>query len=321
MRVKRYEGATMADTLTQIRGELGPDAVILQTKRYRPKRLFLLPGKERVEILAATDIRVASDLPAPPPPPKSADANEITKIRADLEDLKNAIRSLTERRVVAVTGSGADEAGSFAQTRTDPILSLLEAWEIRPQVAQKLAARVRQAGTIERWNDLREEALAECLEAIEQLKVYGEIMDIPVRVAHDRQDLERGLTRFADCDLILMDTAGRSQKSSPQIEELADLLAGLEVEIYLVLSATGKDYDLQETARNFGRLGISSYIFSKLDETNALGQIVNLMEVCPKPVSYLTFGQKVPEDIEPATSRALARRILALPAHTLELSV
>ena len=147
--------------------------------------------------------------------------------------------------------------------------------------------------------------------AIEQLKTYAKIMDIPLEVAATSQELAKTLARHADKDLILIDTAGRSPKDA---ERLAELKGFLEchpgIETYLCMSATTRARELDEIIATFGVLPITRFLFTKLDESESYGCIVNTHLKHKLPLSYFTTGQKVPEDIEVASARKLAALVV-----------
>jgi flagellar biosynthesis protein FlhF len=143
--------------------------------------------------------------------------------------------------------------------------------------------------------------------AVEQLKVYGEIMNLPVEVVITPEQLQEAFARHQDKDLILIDTAGRSPRDVPSLEELNRFLgpeAGTEN--HLVLAAPTRDSELQETVRRFGCLPLHSLIFTKLDECEQRGSLLNVPLRRNLPVSYLTNGQRVPEDLVVAEPAALA---------------
>jgi len=147
--------------------------------------------------------------------------------------------------------------------------------------------------------------------AVEQLKTYTKIMGIPLEVGSTPKELERALERHADCDLILIDTAGRSHKDTDKLEEMKVFLGNsVQADIYLCLSATTKDRELEEILNRFSILPISKVVFTKLDECESVGCIVNLLLKANLQLAYFTTGQKVPEDIEVATSEKLADLIL-----------
>ncbi len=147
--------------------------------------------------------------------------------------------------------------------------------------------------------------------AVEQLKVYGEIMHLPVEVVIKPRDLELALARHRDCDLILIDTAGRSPGNSLEIEEMATFLGpGFGLENYLLLSATSRETELEMAINRFSRLPISHLIFSKIDECSSLGVLLNIHYKYNAPIAYLTNGQRVPEDIITPDPRTIAELIL-----------
>jgi len=147
--------------------------------------------------------------------------------------------------------------------------------------------------------------------AIEQLKTYAKIMDIPLEVVATSQELAKVLARHSDKDLILIDTAGRSHKDSERLEELRGYLqCHPGIETYLCMSATTRARELDEIVATFGVLPITRFLFTKLDESESFGCLVNTHLKHKLPISYLTTGQKVPEDIEVATSRKLAALVV-----------
>jgi flagellar biosynthesis protein FlhF len=147
--------------------------------------------------------------------------------------------------------------------------------------------------------------------AVEQLKVYGEIMRLPVEVVISPAQLDAALERHADRDLILVDTAGRSPRDSVCIEELASFLtAERGFEKHLVLSAVTREKGLLDTIEQFGRLGIDRTIFTKLDECRTLGVLLNVQISNPAPLSFLTNGQRVPEDLLQIDRETVSRLIL-----------
>lgn len=134
--------------------------------------------------------------------------------------------------------------------------------------------------------------------AVEQLKVYGEIMRLPLEVVITPQELVSALEKFHDADLVLIDTAGRSPKSELEIKELAAFLRpDLGIENHLLLSAATRERELEETIRRFSALPVSHFIFSKIDECDQLGVLLNIHYKNDTPISFLTNGQRVPEDL------------------------
>ena len=144
--------------------------------------------------------------------------------------------------------------------------------------------------------------------AVEQLKTYAEIINLPVSVVYTPDDYRAAIEEYSDYDLILVDTAGRSQKNHAQIQELQEFLCQrLPDEVHLVVSATTKLGDMVEVADCFSGVGFNRIIFSKLDETNDFETIFTLTNRLGVPLSYLTTGQNVPDDIEVVTAERLNR--------------
>jgi flagellar biosynthesis protein FlhF len=147
--------------------------------------------------------------------------------------------------------------------------------------------------------------------AVEQLKVYGEIMRVPVEVVISPAQLDAALEKHANRDLILIDTAGRSPRDSVCIEELATFLTpDRGIDKHLVLSAVTREKELLETIDQFGRLAIDRTIFTKLDECRTLGVLLNVQIRNPAPLAFLTNGQRVPEDLLHIDQEMVSRLIL-----------
>ncbi|MEE2000055.1 flagellar biosynthesis protein FlhF [Alkalimonas sp. MEB108] len=135
--------------------------------------------------------------------------------------------------------------------------------------------------------------------ALDQLSTFGRIIGCPVRQANDSEELALLLKQFANRSLVLIDTAGMSQRDLRLAEKLAALVQDSLVKIksYLVLSATAQARVMQESVDHFKRIPLSGCIFTKLDECLSLGEIINAALQNALPVCYLTNGQRVPEDI------------------------
>lgn len=147
--------------------------------------------------------------------------------------------------------------------------------------------------------------------AVEQLKTYSRIMGIPLEVASTPKDLEKAIEKHSACDLIFIDTAGRSHKDKEKLDEMKNFLDNkIPIEVYLCLSATTKDRELEEILNRFRIFQISKVVFTKIDESESLGNMINLLMKDNLQIAYFTTGQRVPEDIEVATSAKLADMIL-----------
>ena len=147
--------------------------------------------------------------------------------------------------------------------------------------------------------------------ATEQLKVYGNIMDIPVAVCKDSQKFKE-LIDHDPSDIILVDTTGMSQNNTNFISTLGNYFAGLDhlVEKHLVISATSKPSDAESIMNRFDILNIDRIILTKLDETTTYGAYIEIAERWHRPFSFLTNGQKVPDDYTEADRKFLAEKVL-----------
>lgn len=152
--------------------------------------------------------------------------------------------------------------------------------------------------------------------AIEQLNTYASIIDCPVSVVYSVEDMDKSLTDYKDYDLILIDTAGRSHKADDQMDELKSFIEQVvqrkdefDFESYLTLSVTTKYKDLKSIADKYDDVDWS-IIFTKLDETCSLGNILNLRMLTDRPLAYTTSGQNVPNDIEVINEQWIAKQLL-----------
>jgi flagellar biosynthesis protein FlhF len=152
--------------------------------------------------------------------------------------------------------------------------------------------------------------------AVEQLRTYANILDIPLQVVYTIEELNTAIDNFKDYDLILVDTAGRSHKNKEQCMEMMHLVKDCNIperfkkEAFLVLSATAKYKDLINIVETYSDIGQYNLIFTKLDETSALGNILNIKLKTNANLSYITSGQNVPDDIGVIDAQKLAKNLL-----------
>lgn len=147
--------------------------------------------------------------------------------------------------------------------------------------------------------------------AVEQLKTYAEITGIPLDVVYTLKDMQKTIDTYRDYDHIFIDTTGRSAKNPLQIAETAQYMNCLtDAVIFLVVSATTKMRDLRRITQSFQRCGYNRIILTKTDETETYGTILNVCRLTSMPITYITTGQNVPDDIESADSGRLAEMAL-----------
>ncbi len=150
--------------------------------------------------------------------------------------------------------------------------------------------------------------------AIEQLRTYASILNVPLEVVFSALDLAKALDRMQDRDMILMDTAGRNFRNEMAVSELQSLLRTEErKDTFLVLSMSMKYSDMKAVTENFYRFGVEKVLFTKADETATFGSVVNLLHDFPLSLSYVTDGQNVPDDINIADARTMANELVGEP--------
>ncbi|OPJ57106.1 flagellar biosynthesis protein FlhF [Alkalithermobacter paradoxus] len=135
--------------------------------------------------------------------------------------------------------------------------------------------------------------------AVDQLKVYAEILNCPIEVVYDVSDINQSIERLKNRDLIFVDTAGRSHKNKKHMKELKDILDTFnDKDVYLVINANWNVDDIKDIINEYSFLQEYKIIVTKLDETNRLGIILDILSISNKSIVYTTFGQNVPDDIE-----------------------
>lgn len=149
--------------------------------------------------------------------------------------------------------------------------------------------------------------------AVDQLRMYAQIIDVPLKVVLTPDELAEAIELMRDKDLILIDTAGRSQNDELRIKELKSFLdAARPDEVHLVLSGIAHQSHMLSAAEKFVQLGVNRIILTKLDEAVSFGVILSVLRKFEASISYITTGQNVPDDIEVGSGRNLAQRLLGL---------
>jgi flagellar biosynthesis protein FlhF len=150
--------------------------------------------------------------------------------------------------------------------------------------------------------------------AAEQLKTYANILGIPFTVLYSKEEMADILKEYQEYDYVLVDTAGHSHHNESQRRTMAEFVSSLEgiaeKEVFLVVSATTKYRDLTSVADTYREMGEYKLIFTKLDETSTLGSLLNLKLHTGAPLSYVTYGQNVPDDIEEFNPQKTVKQLL-----------
>lgn len=359
MQVKKYVGENIQDVIWKVKGDLGPDAVIIHTRRFKEGAILgFLGGKDRVEVVAAAPNK--EEEPQTNSVVEAVSEKHYNSLQKQISDLKSFMQNIVSKpSSVSKFSPSVEGIYSFLlENELDPLLaenlSLMIEKELAPgdlnkravivgflenilktfiQIGQpieagngKLVAVVGPTGVGKTTTLAKLTAYFSLMEsknvalitadtyriaAVEQLKTYGEIMGIPVEAVYTPEELDNAIIKYQDKDIVFLDTAGRSQKNAQQMGELKSFLQAVKPdEIYLVLSATTKYKDLMNIVESFNQVNFDKVIFTKLDETNSYGAVISLLYQLKKPVSYLTVGQNVPDDIKRASHEELFSSLL-----------
>jgi len=150
--------------------------------------------------------------------------------------------------------------------------------------------------------------------AAEQLRTYANILEVPFRIIYSGQEIEQAYREFEQYDYILVDTAGHSHHNEEQKNNINVMVHSMdekaETEVYLVVSATTKYRDLVSIADTYAKMTDFRLIFTKLDETTAFGNLLNLRLHTGAELSYVTYGQNVPDDMEQFNPQTTVKQIL-----------
>ena len=139
--------------------------------------------------------------------------------------------------------------------------------------------------------------------ARQQIETYGQIMDVPVSFVESAEEMRKYLALYQEADMIFVDTIGKSPRDFRRLGEMNELLAscGSRARVHLAVSATTKTADVREIATQFEPFKYEAVVVTKLDETTRAGNIISALSEKDKPISFITDGQRVPQDIERAT--------------------
>lgn len=351
--------------MAQVKSDLGRDAVILHTRRFRKGGVMGYFGHEMVEVMAAIDNQpslpvsekkqpvqpVIIQRPAEDEPKVTALQMEIANMRKMLEQaltklpkqertvspyfdllVKNDIDTEIAGNLVqglpddtSLVGSNSGIVKQLLLERIANHMQRVEGVNI-PETGSKTIAFIGPTGVGKTTTIAKlaayfaltkgcKVALVTAdtyrISAVEQLRTYADIIDIPIDIVYSPDELKAALYRHRDKQLVFVDTAGRSPRNQYQLAELQALLAvDPYIETHLVLSTTTKYADALETVKNFSVCSPQKFLFTKADETSNLGTLFNLLYQFPATLSYITTGQNVPDDIELASPTKLANLIL-----------
>ncbi|RLB96599.1 MAG: protein FlhF [Deltaproteobacteria bacterium] len=356
MKVKKYKGSTIQEVVNMVRRDLGPEALILSTRKIREGEMASSSRCEELFEISAAAEESSGDLKTP-----ASNRSSFTSLKSELMTIKEMILLLSRSGhlmeafrtnpaaidiYVKLLRSGIAEsnvqlflekAGVFKENGLEPTTRLYERVlkEILNTVdvedpfnngaGQKVAAFIGPTGvgkttTIAKLAadlSLKQKRSVGLISidnyrvgAAEQLKIYARLLGIPCFSAFSSADLQFALRRMGEKEIILIDTAGQSHYDMERMEEMHRLIGSTRaISSHLLLSAVTGEPEMGQVAKNFGILNFISYIFTKTDETKARGVIINQILRSRRPISFVTTGQRVPEDIFKATKTRILQLI------------
>lgn len=221
-------------------------------------------------------------------------------VEKDEEYLRSLVKAVLARQLM-------QRVEILSGTRMSRIITLVGPTGVgKTTTLAKLAARFRACG--ERVALISVDTYR--LGAAEQISEYGRRLKVPVEIVKERRELLAALNSFAGFDRILVDTMGRSAKDRDGLAALYRLLKGLKGDTLMVLPAALQEEDLLENLVHFRAFNCRALLFTKLDETQCYGSILNALSFARLPLSFFTDGQQVPDDLETASGERLADLLL-----------
>ncbi len=349
MQIKTYTAASMKDILSRIKSELGSDAVIL-SKRELPDQNFGLSARPLIEVTAAVDYDTATydrraNIAAVPSPslPETSEAVPLGTLSNDLIELKEMMKELITHTGLDVRRSNPIRkklvASGIRQNLADIILSKLgkqatadsvkdllrKIVQTTPPEQNKVWAFVGTTGvgkttTIAKiaarcvLNENKRAGLITLdtyrIGAVDQGRIYAKILNIPFLSVTTASEFKAALAKLGSLDLILVDTVGRSPKCKDYIALMKEHFEGVDPCTFLLMPVATRDSEMDAATRTFSELNIDRIIFTKADEAVTAGSVITHNLIYRIPISYLTTGQRVPEDIEEASTQAIVERCL-----------
>jgi flagellar biosynthesis protein FlhF len=317
MHYKRYYGATVREALRAVKEDLGPSALILSTRTVRSKGIRGWIGGKAVEVTAALERpEVSEDRTSRPADRPRVPSNPVAaRLEASGVDPFVA-RALAEHPSLQVRGVGGATLRRALAEQLQPLVAdsddvaPVEVFVGPPGVGKtttiaKIAAQARACGATP-FGLVAADGFR--VGAVEQLRIYAEIIGSPFHVARSRVELAAALADGRRP--LLVDTAGRSPRDS-NITEILDVLDGrAEVRRHLVLPAGTPPSDARRVLDRFAPTRPDRLVLTRLDEVETIGPLLGVLRDYRVPVSYFANGQDVPDDLQRATAAGLTDWVL-----------
>ncbi|MFD1850364.1 flagellar biosynthesis protein FlhF [Oceanobacillus bengalensis] len=371
MKIKKYIAPTMPEAMNEIRKELGPDAVILNSKEIQQGGFLGFFKKKKIEVVAALD-------PNPIPTKKEMKVSPIKKRETKplISQHSNEVLLKEIQNLKKVIDSSRKESTEYFPLDYQLVYQYLLEQEVDPEIAREVVDKVVKqheelhaspdSGQIKADTQLAIRKLFESytikgieankqviqfvgptgvgktttiakvaanmmlnehkriafitsdtyrIAAIDQLKTYARILNVPIEVAYTVEDYKNAVLKFKGYDAILVDTAGRNFREEKYVKELKNSMnVNTEIDTYLVLSLTAKPKDIMEIYDQFHHIPLKAVIFTKVDETRQYGSLLNITRTKQIPIVYVTNGQDVPNDILQVTPEMISKLIIGDPS-------
>ncbi len=349
MFIKRFVVKSLPQVMGMVRQELGPDAIILSSRKIRRPGLAGWLGFTVYEVFAAVEQSAPDSKSAPFTETQTPPRVDVPKpdVVQELQQIKNMLSSMlfeglagslafdSEWQDVLIhwsrTGFSTELlhklVDQFTERRShEPDISLQKVLDeflasvfnqtgpcrtlkasdrlvlfVGPTGVGKTTTIAKLAAQA-KLRDGRHVGLVTIdtfrVAAKEQLQTYADILNVPLKVAHDAIELKDQILSLGDCDLILVDTMGRSFLDRKQAQELQQLVHGIPFDlIYLVVSLTSRLAEAKETAYILQDMGYHALLLTKSDEALLPSLAITLVDELQTPLSYITTGQEVPNDL------------------------
>ncbi|MGM0602300.1 MAG: flagellar biosynthesis protein FlhF [Bacillota bacterium] len=391
MKIKKYTGETIQDVIFKVKADLGPEAIIIEKRKFKKGGIFGFFGKTVVEVLAALEekkrpqyssdknSREKEEMVKEPLPdrPKELLENESEIFSGEKEEVENIQKKNTENTDYPAKKQRSKN-NNYNDKNTDRVkekeikesyknteiydylynqgveenhlysfinkLNKGAGFPLKDDYSKKVKHFSRQYFadsspiTINKKRKVvsfigptgvgKTTTIAKIaahfavdknkkvglitadtyrIAAVEQLQTYSNIIDIPFKVCYSSSKLRSMIKgKFKNCDLIFIDTPGSSWKDQLQLGRLKDYTENEIIdEVHLLVSLNIKRQDMYNIIERFRKMSPDKLLLTKLDETGSYGDFINIKERYDLPFSYLTFGQDVPDDINPACPEIL----------------
>lgn len=355
MKIKKYVGLTAYEAMEKMKKELGPDAVILNTKTVKEKGFLGFFKKPMVEITAAFDEKHIAT-------PRLPKKDNFKKINTELAILRNMMEEISSnvkdkdlefpttlekyRNKLIESGVEFFTATSILNRLNDQIdftnkgkesigniikYTLMEhmgdaeplkidnnhqkvVFFVGPTGVGKTTTLAKIAGQLvigKKYNIGLITSDTYRIAAVDQLKTYSNILKLPLEVIYNQEDMHKALISYKEKDIIFVDTAGRNHKNVDKEDDIYETMDSIKnKEVYLVLSGATDYNTLKSIVNHYSFIEEYKIIFTKLDEVEGYGNILNIKHLTKNPISYVTIGQNVPDDIKIFDKYEAASRLI-----------